>query len=153
MPISPGPALLCCPGEVQSHSPKCSWRQGMGPALPRGTASERKGQLSPALGHQHGSRLQPRPGWSAWPLLVTWRMEIDTDPCCCRAMELDMVFGRTSFLSQVAVYQAVSSHPSVSSSVSFYSAPTVLVLFLSCLSTSYLHLVVVSEPLVFFFFP
>jgi hypothetical protein len=30
-----------------------------------------------------------------WPLVVTWTMDIDNDPCCCRAKDPDMtLYGR-----------------------------------------------------------
>lgn len=35
---------------------------------------------SVALGHQHGSRLWPRPQASSWSLVVKGTMDINTDP-------------------------------------------------------------------------
>jgi hypothetical protein len=73
------PALLCCPGEV--------W----GP-LSRVLQPVRvwASSAQPALGHHRSPRQQPRPGTSTWPLVVTWAMDIDRDPCCCIATNLDM---------------------------------------------------------------
>jgi hypothetical protein len=71
VPTPPGPALLCCSGEVQGHSPECYSRQAVGPALPSAAASEGWGQLfvqlciklcvqpCVTLGHQRGCRQQP----------------------------------------------------------------------------------------------
>lgn len=47
----------------------------------RGVASEGQGQLSMALGHQHGF---------TWPLVVTWPTDINIDLYCGRAMVPDL---------------------------------------------------------------
>jgi hypothetical protein len=111
-----------------------------GPALPR-CPGEGWGQFCTALRHQHVSR-QPKPGTSAWPLVVT-------DPCCCRATDLDasgstgqdptMVSGGIAGYSQ----QAFPHYPQVSSSASLHCAHVLLFLFLFHFSTIYLLLLVV----------
>jgi hypothetical protein len=35
-----------------------------------------------------GLRQHPRPGTSTWPLVVTWVLDITTDPVCDRAMDM-----------------------------------------------------------------
>jgi hypothetical protein len=62
-----------------------------GDALLSASATEGQGQLSAALGQQNGPRQQSTPGTSTWPLVVTWTMDINTDPCLCRATDPDTV--------------------------------------------------------------
>lgn len=54
-------------------------------------SSEGQDQLYAALGCQHGSRQQSRPEISSRLLLVIWVLAMDTNPCCCMAMDPDMV--------------------------------------------------------------
>ena len=77
-------------------------------------------------------------------------MDIDSDPCCCRAMDPDMALNGsmgwdfTVALGGSAGYspQAIPLHPHISSSVSFYNIQGVPLLFLSHLPTTHLHFVV-----------
>lgn len=49
--------------------------------------SEGRGQLCTALKNQHGPRWRPKPETSAWPLVVTWVIDTDTDAHCCKATD------------------------------------------------------------------
>uniref|UniRef100_A0A8C6HZB1 Tetratricopeptide repeat protein 27 n=1 Tax=Mus spicilegus TaxID=10103 RepID=A0A8C6HZB1_MUSSI len=75
-PLSPGPARVCCAGEVQ------------GLALSSAEAGKGWGQLCTALGCQHSPKQQPSPGMSTWSLVATWA--IDTGACCSRAADPHM---------------------------------------------------------------
>jgi hypothetical protein len=70
-----------------------------GPPLP-GCACEGWGQFCTALRQQHVPGLQPRPGTSAWPLVVT-------DPCCYKSTGSDVAPGSNTAMtppwSQVAL--------------------------------------------------
>lgn len=47
---------------------------------------------SMSLGYQHSHRRWARPQTSVWPLVVvTWIMDVNTDPSCGRTMDSDMV--------------------------------------------------------------
>lgn len=48
---------------------------------------------SMALRHQHGLRWLYRPQASAWPSVVTEAMDINLDPSCYRATNLDIAIG------------------------------------------------------------
>lgn len=71
---------------------------------------------------------------TTWPLVVTWAMDSDTDMIWDFTMALGGLAGYS--------YQAVPLYPHVSRSTSLHRAQTVLLLFLSHLSTLYLHFVV-----------
>lgn len=48
---------------------------------------------SSALRHAHGSQWQLRPQTSAWPLVVTWDTDTNTDPSCSRTRDPDLALG------------------------------------------------------------
>ena len=86
-PPDPGPALLCCPLEVQrtlsrglqqvrgrDSSLALMTPRARSPTMPRGEGEP----VCTTLRHQHGM--------SAWPLEVT-------DPCCCSTTDPDMAPG------------------------------------------------------------
>lgn len=126
----------------RAHSTECYGQQG-------------PGQLYTALRHQHGRRLQQRSGMSAWSLVVLLAIDIDPDLWCCMATGLD--YGRhpdmalnssvgqdfTMASGGKAGYShlAVPLHSPVSSSIFLHNAQTTLLLFLTHLSTIYLHTV------------
>jgi hypothetical protein len=64
----------------------------VGPALLSAVAGKGLGQFCTALGHQHGPRGHPRPETAEWPVVVIWATDIDTDPCCCKAMDPSQTF-------------------------------------------------------------
>lgn len=78
--VPTSPALSCCPGRG------VVWC-GVG-ALLRAAATEGQGQLCAALGQQNG---------------LTWTMDINIDPCCCRATDSDTVLGGSLGYSHQAV--------------------------------------------------
>lgn len=43
--------------------------------------------------HRHQLWLIHRPRTSTWPLVVTWALDVDTDPDCSRIMDPDVVLG------------------------------------------------------------
>lgn len=51
-----------------------------------------------ALRHSHGFRWQPRPQTFAWPLVIPWAMDINTDSSC-KTRKSDMAL--SSSLGQV----------------------------------------------------
>lgn len=57
------------------------------------TTVEGWGQLSTVLGHHQDFRRQPRPGTFAWPLMVTWTSDINTEPGFDRTISPDMAPG------------------------------------------------------------
>lgn len=97
----------------------------------RAAAGEWRGrQLCAVLEHQHGPRWQPRPGTSAWPLVVALSTKIYPDPCCCMATEPGMALSARAGCS----HKAVPHYLPVSISASL--------LFLSHLSTTNLLIIV-----------
>jgi hypothetical protein len=108
----PGPALPCCSGE--------EW------AL-----------FCTAFRHQHVPRRQPRPGMSAWLLVVT-------DPCCCRTTDPGIAPGGSTGQDPTMVPDSITSYshqathttayPRVSSPASHHCAHILLFLFLLHLS-------------------
>lgn len=86
------PEAPSCSGyqdQLSSNSPEKGQGQFMGvlqplrskagsPTLPRLDPVRPSSPLPPAsgVGHQHGSRQQPRPEMAAWPLVVTWATDI-----------------------------------------------------------------------------
>jgi hypothetical protein len=144
--MSVWPALLCCPAKLKGP---LSWvlqlerdwdsspaLMPLGPALSQ-CPGEGWGQLSRALRHQHGCRLQPSPGMSTWPFVVP-------DLCCCRATDetWPSVAAQAGIspmaLGGIASYshQTVPHYPQASSFSSLDCAHTLLLLFLFYLSTT-----------------
>lgn len=107
---------------------------GQGAVFSTDAVGEGRGQLCAAFGYQYNPRRQLRLGTSTWHLVVTWAMDIDTD----MIWDFTMALGGFAGYS----YQAVPLHPHVSRSTSLHRAQTVLLLFLSRLSTLYLYFVV-----------
>lgn len=119
-----------------------SLRQGVGPALLSPAAGEGQSRLCEAHGHQHILSQQSRLEMSAWSLMVTWAIDLGTDPCCFRAMDLnsgtmgqDLTIASSGSTGQI--HQAVPHHPHTSSYhlTSFYthhrSATYLLILLMS----------------------
>lgn len=92
------------------------------------SACEGRGKLLSVLRHQDGPRRHPRPGMSAWLLVVIWSTDINTDHCCSGTTDADMAFGcssgQTSLWSQV-VAEAIPHHRQVSSCSSRRSVQTI----------------------------
>ena len=100
--------------------------------------SDGRGQLYTALGYQHGPWWQTRAETSAGPLVVAWTTDIDTNLYCYMAVDPGKASGGRAGYS----HQAVSHHIGISSFTSLHNAQTVLLLFLSHLSTTCLHIIV-----------
>jgi hypothetical protein len=89
----------------------------------RSPTMPRWGGVGPVLGHQHVPRLQPRPGTSAWCLVVT-------DPSCCKATGPDVApsgitgYDPTTVPGGIISYshQAIPHCPWASSSASLLCA-------------------------------
>lgn len=112
---------------------------------------EEWGRLWAALGHQHGPMQQPRPGTSAWLLVVTCATNIDSDLCCCKSTDSDLeLSGPTGLdITMASDGSAGLSHvspfrisPRVSSLTCLHSAQIILLLFSS---TPYLSIIVTPE--------
>lgn len=96
-----------------------------------------------AVGHQHGPRLQPIPGMSAWPLVVTWATDIDTNRCHCMTMDPDVTvsssLGRDFMASDGGAGYSQQAIPRLSRPTSLHSAQIILLLFLSHLHHTLAH--------------
>lgn len=85
-------------------------RQEAWPTLLSEVASEGQGQLSILLRPKHGLRWQPRPGTSAWFLVVIQATDINKDPVCNWTMDPDMTLGSSMGPNAMVALSSNSGH-------------------------------------------
>jgi hypothetical protein len=102
----------------------------------------RQGHLCTALGHQHVPRWQPRPGVSTWSLVATWTVDTYMASLAAQAGTPPWLY-MSALATQNRLFPSTHTHthPQVFGSTSLHNAQTIPLLFLSHLSTTYLHMV------------